>query len=194
MKSRKISRDEILKTAIELFSKEGFHGSKITKIADMTGVSVGMIYLKFENKEKILEEIFLEAWTEINNRLKYLLSQDYTNTRRIEEICNYLVEKVAENNNLAKLILQEHRFWNSSENIALNEVVTSVFALSNEIIKLGIISKEFRNDIVPEIISSSIIGSAWNILEYWRMHFAEFSKNDISNQISNLIIASIKNN
>lgn len=160
----------------------------------MTGVSVGMIYLKFENKEKILEEIFLEAWTEINNRLKYLLSQDYTNTRRIEEICNYLVEKVAENNNLAKLILQEHRFWNSRENIALNEVVTSVFALSNEIIKLGIISKEFRNDIVPEIISSSIIGSAWNILEYWRMHFAEFSKNDISNQISNLIIASIKNN
>lgn len=193
MKNKQDSREKILKASIELFSKEGYHASKITKIADMTGVSVGMIYLKFENKEKILEEIFLNAWTEIDNQLKDLLLQDISNINRIQKICYYLADKVSENNNLTKLILQEHLFWNSTENIALNEVVQSVFNSTNRIITLGVLNKDFRDDVVPEIVTSSIIGSAWNILEFWTKNLDKFTKEDISEQISKLIINSIKN-
>lgn len=187
------SRERILSASIELFSQEGFHGSKITKIADMTGISVGKIYLVFENKDRILEEIFLEAWSQIDERLKVLINGEIDNIKKLKEICNYIVDTVGENNNLAKLILQEHRFWNSTENKALNEVVNTVFNRISGIIKNGISTKEFKSDVNAELSTYSIIGSVWNVLGYWTMNKEKFDKEYISNQILNLTISSIKN-
>jgi AcrR family transcriptional regulator len=48
---------KILNTALELFAEEGFHGTSTNKIAKAAGVSEGLIFRHFKNKEGLLHAI-----------------------------------------------------------------------------------------------------------------------------------------
>ena len=44
-------QEKILQAALELFAKEGFKGTSTNKIAKKAGVSEGLIFRHFENKD-----------------------------------------------------------------------------------------------------------------------------------------------
>lgn len=56
---RKEAKSRVIKAAVGLFSKKGYHDTTMDDIAGELGVSRGAIYLYFESKEAILQEIFL---------------------------------------------------------------------------------------------------------------------------------------
>jgi AcrR family transcriptional regulator len=47
-------RSQIADAAIELFSRAGYHPTTIREVADEAGVSIGMIYQYFQDKEELL--------------------------------------------------------------------------------------------------------------------------------------------
>ena len=51
-------RSRILKAALEVIAENGFHNSPTSFIAKRAGVSVGLIYRYFENKEQLIEEVY----------------------------------------------------------------------------------------------------------------------------------------
>ena len=50
-------REDIIKAAIKVFAKNGFHNAKISKIAEVANVAAGSVYLYFKSKEDILYQI-----------------------------------------------------------------------------------------------------------------------------------------
>jgi AcrR family transcriptional regulator len=50
-------KEKILKSALELFANEGFHATSTSKVAKHAGVSEGLIFRHFENKEGLLDAI-----------------------------------------------------------------------------------------------------------------------------------------
>ena len=58
---RQQSMDLIMQTALELFGHNGYHSTSISKIAQVAGISKGLIYNYFESKEDLLKKIILEA-------------------------------------------------------------------------------------------------------------------------------------
>ncbi len=46
---------------IELMLKEGFYGTSIAKIARPADVSPATVYIYYENKEEMLQDIYLET-------------------------------------------------------------------------------------------------------------------------------------
>ena len=54
---RKKSIEKIKDAAMELFAEDGFSSATMTSIAKKAGVSKGLIYNYFKNKEEILDEI-----------------------------------------------------------------------------------------------------------------------------------------
>lgn len=50
-------QQKILTTALELFAEEGFQGTSTNKIAKAAGVSEGLIFRHFKNKEGLLNAI-----------------------------------------------------------------------------------------------------------------------------------------
>ena len=54
-------QEKILKAALELFALEGFKATSTSKIAKRAGVSEGLIFRHFENKEGLLEAIIKEG-------------------------------------------------------------------------------------------------------------------------------------
>lgn len=50
-------RQEILRTALELFVARGYAATKISDIAQAAGMSTGLLFHYFESKEKLYEEL-----------------------------------------------------------------------------------------------------------------------------------------
>lgn len=62
-------QENILRAALELFAKEGFNATSTSKVAKHAGVSEGLIFRHFGNKEGLLQAILTEG----ENKLKDLL-------------------------------------------------------------------------------------------------------------------------
>lgn len=59
---------KILESALQLFAKEGYHATSTSKVAKHAGVSEGLIFRHFGNKDGLLQAILDEG----ENRLKAL--------------------------------------------------------------------------------------------------------------------------
>ena len=81
-------REEILDTALELFSKNGYHSVTMQKIAQESEFAVGTIYKFFPNKETLYEAIILENY----DHWHFSLMETVNNNTRNELECirNYV--------------------------------------------------------------------------------------------------------
>ena len=54
---KEIRRKQILTTALNLFIQKGFAATKISDIANATGISVGLLFHYFDSKEQLYKEL-----------------------------------------------------------------------------------------------------------------------------------------
>ena len=54
-------RQALVKATIQLVNNNGFHATPMSKIAKMAGVSPGTIYLYFENKQDLVNQVYIEV-------------------------------------------------------------------------------------------------------------------------------------
>ncbi|MCL2761056.1 MAG: TetR/AcrR family transcriptional regulator [Desulfuromonadales bacterium] len=74
-------RKEIFKAALELFTTEGFHGAPMAMIAQSADVATGTIYRYFENRDALINELYLE----IENKLTIIMIEQYNPEHPIRE-------------------------------------------------------------------------------------------------------------
>lgn len=66
MRRKDDEKEKSIKEAVvKLILEEGFHGTSISKIAKVAGVSPATVYIYFENKEVMLQDIYNEYAEEI---------------------------------------------------------------------------------------------------------------------------------
>jgi AcrR family transcriptional regulator len=58
-------RVAILNAALGLIAERGFHNTPVSKIADVSGVSAGIIYHYFEGKDELIQELYREVKLEM---------------------------------------------------------------------------------------------------------------------------------
>ena len=58
------SRRQVLDTALQLFSQQGYRATSVRDIADRAGVSTGNLYHHFPDKETIFNALLDEFWAE----------------------------------------------------------------------------------------------------------------------------------
>lgn len=59
-------KDKILQVALERFANAGYDATPTSKIAQLAGVSEGLIFRHFKNKKGLLDAIMLEAESKLN--------------------------------------------------------------------------------------------------------------------------------
>src|SRR5881392_1248299 len=63
-------REQILNAAMVCFAKRGFHQASMHDISAEAGISVGLIYRYFENKEAVISAMADRHKSEIHNLLE----------------------------------------------------------------------------------------------------------------------------
>lgn len=97
MRKKDDEKERCIKEAvIKLILQEGFHGASISKIAKMAGVSPATVYIYFENKEVMLQDIYSEYSEEIFGYLLAGLNRGMGGNQVIEMLVrsyyNYILE------------------------------------------------------------------------------------------------------
>jgi len=67
---------KIIQAALELFSEDGFHATSTYKIAKKAGVSEGLIFRHFKNKEGLIQSIIKELESRIKPTFIPILQEE----------------------------------------------------------------------------------------------------------------------
>jgi len=165
--SSKGKHDKILKAAIKVFAKNGFHNSKISQIAKEANVADGTIYLYFKNKDDILIRLFEEKLQEIIDDLHAELTQIDNARDKFKLFVRKHLSKVESNRNLAEVISvelhQSHKFMKEYHPTKFGEYLN----ILSMIIREGKEDGVFRSDIMPGIVKRSIFGALDEMVLYW---------------------------
>lgn len=69
-------RDELLAAAVRVFARKGFHGCRVSDIAEEAGVSHGLVYHYFASKDDVLESVFRENWGSLADAIEAIAATE----------------------------------------------------------------------------------------------------------------------
>lgn len=78
--------NDIMQAAMELFVEHGFHDATVAKIAQKANISVGTIYLYFENKHVLIHELYQE----LEDKIRFVIQKGYPFGRPVRERFFYI--------------------------------------------------------------------------------------------------------
>lgn len=147
-------KEKILQSALELFAREGYRATSTSRVARQAGVSEGLIFRHFGNKDGLLKAIMLEG----EDRAKTLFAQVVFETDPRTVIRRYLdipLDMRSDPEELEFWKLQYKIKW-ETEQYGEHKMEPVFTALSNAFRKLGYRSP----DTEARILLSTIDGVA----------------------------------
>lgn len=101
---RKTTSEKIMKAAVDLFTRHGFHGVSMDQIARRARVSKGLPYLYFDGKEDLFRAVVSNRFDEIE-QIMGQVRRFRKAGRRLEQFVRLSVEHVKSNPELYRLYL-----------------------------------------------------------------------------------------
>jgi AcrR family transcriptional regulator len=84
--SKEAKKEQIMKTALELFAKKGFYTTTIADIAREMGMSVGNMYNYFPSKESLAKELLIYTSKKFGEEIRKINEMDITSKEKIKKI------------------------------------------------------------------------------------------------------------
>jgi TetR/AcrR family fatty acid metabolism transcriptional regulator len=100
-------KKQILKAAVEVFAERGYHGCRISDVADRAGVAYGLVYHYFGNKEALLDTIFQHNWAVFGKALEDISQLDASCQEKIRQIVEFLLNAFELNPLVVKVLVVE---------------------------------------------------------------------------------------
>jgi AcrR family transcriptional regulator len=153
-------REKLLETALTLFAERGFEGTTIKELSERAGVSMGLMYHYFKNKESLLEAIVSKH--SFIPRLRQAVNKDNDHLPAGERFSKLIFDfyvLLGEEKELMQIFLQEgrsnaviQRVWRKT----LSEGLTLIQEYLNGMITKGII-KPHNTEVTARSSFSTVV-------------------------------------
>jgi TetR/AcrR family transcriptional regulator, fatty acid metabolism regulator protein len=100
-------RRVILRAAVEVFSRKGYHGCRIQDVAREAGVAYGLVYHYFKNKDELLESVFASGWQNFLGRVQAEIATDQHVSGRVKGIVHVAFEAYRRDPRGVKVLILE---------------------------------------------------------------------------------------
>lgn len=178
----------ILEAAIKIFAENGFHNSKIQKIAEDANVATGSVYLYYKSKEAILEAIFEHLWKTLYLKLKSIVER--TGISPIEKfdcLIDLLFDEFSENSALAVVFVNEMENVKLNSNCAFYQYYTGFMDIGEQIVAEGKDRNMFCQSIDVQVTRIFVFGGLQLLLRQWAKSPQKAYLNTIRDNVKNLI-------
>jgi len=108
---QRVSRDQLLDAAEEVFGNKGYHQTTLKEVAELAEFSVGSVYSFFENKDDLFQQIFLRRGEQFLPGMRAVLSSAAPADQVLGELVAFEVGFYRDNPHFARLYL---RSWSTS--------------------------------------------------------------------------------
>ena len=158
-------RQHLLSAAVRVFARKGFHASRVGDIAEEAGVAHGLLYHYFKSKDQVLEAVFQENWNLLIMRVEAVEETDEPAADQIRHMAAIILRTWLHLPDVVRVVIQE--FGRSPELVERIGELTLPIDAFQRVIKRGIESGEFRQDIDPVFAATVVYGSIDELLTGW---------------------------
>ena len=158
---------QILDAAVQVFSRQGFHSTRVSDIADEADVAYGLVYHYFQSKDKVLDELFTERWSLLLVAIEQADQSDLEPREKLGTEASIIIDSYRYDPDLMKVIIVEvTRAANSFGRTHLDEI-DAAFRLIERIITEGQQAGQFSTEVDPYFASMSFYGVIEQLLTGW---------------------------
>jgi AcrR family transcriptional regulator len=142
------TREKIKTTAMHLFVQKGFGSTNVQEIADIAGISIGLLYRHYKLKEDLFNELVEFALTEIEKIIDIFRSDD-SPKKLMDQFVSEIYNDMISGEELANLlILMRQAYFSGGINLQQNEAArlnSRLIHTTAELIQKGQALGEFRS-------------------------------------------------
>lgn len=179
---------QIIEAAVEVIAENGYYASRVSNIASKANVADGTIYLYFENKEDILISVFKDKMGAFINKVEKSISEKTNASDKLFTLIQSHFSQLYENKHLAIVTQLELRQSKLELRQEINNVLKSYLNIIDSIVKLGIETGEFRDDINPQLIRQMIFGTLDETVTSWVMKSHRYNLVNQADDVHKLLL------
>jgi TetR/AcrR family transcriptional regulator, cholesterol catabolism regulator len=162
------TKRKLFDAAMELIGERGFTDASVDDIVERAGVAKGTVYYHFTGKAELVEALISDRFAPLAQAFREAADSHKDDPRAaIEAIVRAELEFLSEHSSFSKLLLtemwREDRVWRKTLVLAR----TALFAVISDVIKQGVASGDFRDDIDPDFGASALFGMTATVALDW---------------------------
>jgi TetR/AcrR family fatty acid metabolism transcriptional regulator len=166
-------RDRILKAAVKVFARSGFHATRVSEVAKAAGVADGTIYLYFKSKEELLVSLFEDRVGKLLAFMREELPKKADAPTRLRAVIDMQLGLLEGERDLAEVITvilrQSTRLMKEFAAPHFSAYLDAIAKIITE----GQAAGAFRLDVSPHIAARAIFGALDGITLTWALGRAE---------------------
>ena len=158
----------ILDAAVRVFARQGFHGCRVSDIADEAGVAYGLDYHYFDSKEEVLDTLFLERWDLMLAMIASVdVREELSPREKLHEIVSFIFDSYRHDPDLMKVIIVEvTRAANSFGRTHLAKIQEAYEGIAR-IVQRAQDEGTFQTGVSAEFAALAFYGAVEQILSAW---------------------------
>lgn len=151
---------QILRTAAELFSQQGYEGTKTSQIAREAGVNEAIIFRHFNTKEDLYWAVLSDSCSMVSlkTHLKDVMDPEYSPEEGLTGLAHFVLERVSQHPQLSRLLLfaalENHKLSHRFFKLYIANKYEELAAYIRTQTKRGF----FRSDIDPTLAARGFFG------------------------------------
>ncbi len=158
-------RRRILRAAITVFARKGYHASKVGEVAVEAGVAYGLVSHYFGSKEELLEQIFHRTWRRMLQAVEELEATETTAREQIAGVATIVLGSWQVDPDLVRVLVRE--VGRGPQLQQVGDEIQNAFAGLERIIRRGQERGEVRGDISPQLGAWILYGALEELLTGW---------------------------
>lgn len=158
-------RRQILRAAITVFARSGYHGSRVSDVAKEAGVAYGLVYHYFGSKEDLLEAIFRRTWSRMLEAVEEVEQEDAPARDQLAAVAKIVLGAWPVDPDLVRVLVRE--VARSPQLGREVDEIAHAFAALERIVFRGQERGEFRTDVDSRLAAWILYGALEEILTGW---------------------------
>jgi len=161
----------LIDAALAVFSRVGFAAAKMETVADEAGVSKGTVYLYFDSKEHLFEEMVkAKMLPMLEGAASSLQTAVGSASERLKHHLKFFYTKIIDSDRrqIMRLIMAEGPNFPHLAEFYHATILSRGQAMINAVIKEGIDSGEFRNlsdhGLMQNIAAGALVAGIWKLI------------------------------
>jgi AcrR family transcriptional regulator len=151
----------LLNAGKSLFAKNGYEQTSTAAIARESGSSESQLIRYFGGKAGLLEAIFNESWSGLNEYVQQHISEAAHGREAIIRILSLMIQAFSRDHDIAFLFLFEgRRMRGGSHEVLLSKGFVQFLQVVDMLIERGRDDGSFRTDVNAKVMCSAMLGCA----------------------------------
>jgi TetR/AcrR family fatty acid metabolism transcriptional regulator len=178
-------RKELVRAAIRVFARKGFHAARVGDIAEEAGVAHGLLYHYFRSKEEVLETIFRETWTALVGQVTQIEESGAPIDQQVRRFATIFLGSWLMTPSLVRVIIRE--VARSPEVNNRVDEIRGVFVSLGRMMEAAKARGELRPDVDPRLATWVLYGALEEILTGWVLGQLPDEDEDVERAVATVV-------